>query len=210
MKKKKILVTGLIILAIAMSFGLPKTKYRPLGTLKKICIPFDSDLWKSKDISYLLNLNDKRYNFVGDAFARLYSNKNGQSLLFLVLDAGNFHNPKVCFRGSGYEVKELNDTEFKIGNRSLKAPTIFAKKGSDAAVIVYWLCIDKKKATWGQQKMIEFWSSFMNRQKSAFMVRLEMPSEEKNIPNSLKLAKNFLEDLSKGLSVEESGYLFGE
>jgi len=103
---KQIFVVAVIGIAILIAFALPKPKYQGLNILKQINIPTEFGQWSGKDVAQDLNINDDRYKFISDIFARTYTNKEGASLLFLILDAGNFHNPKVCFGSSGYTIKE--------------------------------------------------------------------------------------------------------
>jgi len=111
--------TLLLLLAVTMvvAFALPKCKYKGADTLSRVNIPTAMTGWQSVDVSS--NLKSKMadqevYNFVGDVFARAYGNFLGERLLFLVLDAGNFHNPKVCYGASGYKITELDDIELAL------------------------------------------------------------------------------------------------
>ncbi|MFA6217708.1 MAG: exosortase C-terminal domain/associated protein EpsI [Candidatus Omnitrophota bacterium] len=209
-QQKSIIIIVIFVLAIIISFALPKPKYKSLNILSQIRIPETAVEWKSKDISKEFNTKDERYNFLSEIFARIYTDKNDNSLLFLVLDAGNFHNPKVCFSASGYKVKELNDTEIKVAGRSFKALSLYTQKGNEGIVLLYWLCIDKKVTSWTGQKIKELWASLFQTKKAGLMVRLEIPAQEKSIEGALTFGQKFLNDLSSNLSPDQISYLFGK
>jgi EpsI family protein len=207
---KQLITAGLLLLTILGSFYLPKAKYQSINILKEINIPSRMPGWQSQDISGQLNPQDKRYNFIGDVFARVYTNKYGESLVFLVLDAGNFHNPKVCFGGSGYEPRDVEKIKIESGASSFLAQTVFMKKTGESRLVVYWLCIDKKIASWGQQKAIELWSTLINKKKPGLMVRLEIPASEETIPFAVKLVQEFISELKSKLSAQDAEYVFGK
>ena len=48
-------------------------------------------------------------------------------------------------------MKELNDTEFHILGRTIKAPTLYAQNGSENLLVIYWICIDKELVNWTEQ-----------------------------------------------------------
>ncbi|MDD4938635.1 MAG: hypothetical protein PHI60_00530 [Candidatus Omnitrophica bacterium] len=49
-----------------------------------------------------------------------------------------------------------------------------------------------------------------NKKKVGLMARLDIPSSEDNINGSLKLAREFIEDISGRIPQEESAYIFGK
>ncbi len=209
-RQKPFVIIIILALAIIVSFALPKAKYKSLNILDQIRIPETAADWSSKDISKEFNTDDERYNFLSDIFARIYTDKNDNNLLFLVLDAGNFHNPKVCFSASGYKVKELTDTELKVAGRSFKAISLYTQRGNEGIVLLYWLCIDKKITSWTGQKLKELWASVFQTKKAGLMIRLEIPAQEKSTEAALAFGKKFLNDLSSNLSPDQLDYLFGK
>jgi EpsI family protein len=209
-QQKSAVIIAILILAITISFALPKPKYKSLDILSEMRIPESAADWHSKDISKEFNTQDERYNFLSEIFARVYTDKNDNSLLFLVLDAGNFHNPKVCFTASGYKVKELSDTQISVAGRSFKAISLYTQRGNDGIVLLYWLCIDKKITSWTGQKVKELWASIFQTRKAGLMVRLEIPAQEKSIDGALAFGRKFLNDLSSKLSPDQIDYLFGK
>ncbi len=195
---------------MAISFGLPKSKYKSPNILLQLKIPFYADGWYGKNVSDKLNLRDERYNFISEIFARLYMNKYNESLVFLILDAGNFHNPKACFGSSGYHARDLADTEFNTGKHRFKARTIYFQKGEEGFIVIYWICIDKKRVDWTRQKLLQLWYSLFNKEKVGLMVRLDMPVNFRNFNSSVKNAQDFITDISSEIPAEQAEYIFGK
>lgn len=210
MNKKFLAAAILLSVTIIISFALPKKRYESPLLLYKIKIPFYLNDWRGKDVEKKLNLNDEQYNFMSEIFARAYINISGQRLLLIILNAGNFHDPKVCLDTSGYTLRELDDVEFSVLGRTFKAHAVYTKKGKTDTLIIYWLCVDKKITDWAGQKIWKFWNLLLNDKKVSFMLRLDIPTEKNNLKDSLKLAKEFLDDLSASLPSDQVEYLFGK
>ena len=209
MPKKYLLILFLFIATAFASFALPKPKYESPDILSRLEIPYRIGPWQGKDILQELNLNDDRFRFVNKIFAREYSRPDGARLILLILDAGNFHNPKVCYGSSGYQIRDLNNVEFALAKRTLQAPALYAQKGSEGLLITYWLCIDKKITGWAGQKFSEFWRSLFNKKRTGLMVRLDVPITAGNINYSLQSAQDFVTQLFSSLPPSSSAYLFG-
>lgn len=206
---KKIIVITLLLLTIAISFLFPKPKYQGEEILKKINIPWRMSGWQSRNIAYQLKTGDDRYNFIGDIFARMYANRYGEKLLFLVLDAGNFHNPKVCYGGSGFGIEDLNSTKIETKFSTIEAQTLFAKKEKSGTLIIYWLCINKKLASWSEQKTIELWNTLLNKKKTGLMVRVEVPTDKDHLNESIRLAQEFFVSIANSINKEDAEFIFG-
>lgn len=162
------------------------------------------------DISDNVNLEENKYNFISDLFARVYQDENGRQLLLLILDAGNFHTPKGCFSSSGFLVKEMQDSVFKTQDKTFKANTLQVQNDDHDTILFYWLCIDKEIVGWIGQKIIELWSTVINKKKAGLMVRLEIPANGENVQNCRDFGQKFLQDLNKTLDLEQRQYLFGK
>ncbi|MFH1238872.1 MAG: exosortase C-terminal domain/associated protein EpsI [bacterium] len=207
---KNLIVLTLIILTAAASFLLPKTKYTSPDILGQLRIPEKFHYWASKDVSAEFNPNDLRYNFISRVFARQYVNKYKQYLTFLILDAGNFHNPKVCYGSSGYKSRDLDIPRIKIKNRALKATAVFFEKPGESCVIVYWITINKKPVDWTGQKLLQLWYSLFNKEKAGLMVRLDIPATPQTVDSALKLAQEFISQIASQIPPDQQDYLFGK
>lgn len=130
--------------------------------------------------------------------------------MMLILDAGNFHNPKICFSGAGYKLKELDDIEINVLNRRLKAHVFYAQKGNEGLLLVYWMCIDKKIVDWTGQKVKELFYSLINKKRMGLMIRLDIPAGQDDIPGAVLFARKFIQNLAASLPPNQAEYLFGK
>lgn len=206
------IVVILLLLSIILSFAFPKARYEGTGFISQLKIPDTFSEWQGKDITGNLDLNMEadRYKFISGALAYEYVNKDGMKLLFIILDAGNFHHPKVCYTSAGFTVKELKDAEFHTLNSTLKAHTLYTEKGGEGFLSFYWISIDKKIAhEWIEQKIKQLYFSLFNKKRVGLMVRIDIPAKEENIKDAIIPAEQFVRDLSKALPSEDADYIFG-
>ncbi len=207
---KKIIILGSILgLTLLVSFGLPKTKYKSPDILSKLEIPARTENWRSKDISTQLNLGDERYNFISEIYARAYTNYYGETVLWLILDAGNFHNPKVCFGSSGFTIEELPDLEIKLPHRTLKAKMLYTGKPKEGYLLIYWITINKNIVDWTQQKILQLWYALFNKEKIGLMVRFDIPTSRDRIENAQKIAQELLVEVLPQIPPDQAEYIFG-
>ncbi|MFN3533003.1 MAG: exosortase C-terminal domain/associated protein EpsI [Candidatus Brocadia sp.] len=209
-KNKKGLITiALLLFPIIYCFGFPKAKYESLNILSQLRIPLEMNGWQGVDVEQEWNIEDETYNFVSQALDREYVNVSGKNLFFLVLDAGNFHNPKVCSNSSGFSVRELNDIEFHISNHKFQAHSLYVEKDAEGFLIIYWICIDKNIVDWTRQKIKQLWFSLVNKKRASLMIRLDVPAKEDTIGDALKLAEDFIVDLGRAMPSDQASYIFG-
>jgi len=209
MKTRLYITIFLLLSTITIAFALPKPQYQSPDIIGKLTIPGTMRSWRSQDISTLLTQNkDDRYNFISDVFARRYKTNFGE-LTFFVLDAGNFHHPRICFRSSGYKIKALDDTELKSKNRTFQAKTLFAQKKSGGTVIIYWMIINKKQVNWTEQKFQHIWHQLFNKEKVGVMGRIDIPIDGNNTNLAVNLAQKFMRDIIPLISDDDAGYMFG-
>jgi EpsI family protein len=207
------IVVLLFVFAVILSFASPKIKYEGMDFLSKLKIPLTLTNWEGKEVSEELNINPGEgvFNFISDVIAYQYVNKEGKNLVFIILDAGNFHDPKVCFTYAGYKIKEMNDTKFNIASSPLKVHTIFTKKSGGDFLSFYWIVIDKNIAhEWIEQKLKQLYFSLFNKKRVGLMVRIDIPATEDDIGSAVAITEDFLDNLSKVLPQEESEYIFGK
>ena len=203
-------IAGLALAAAFLSaYILPKPHYAGANLLPKFAALQTLSGWTSRDVAATLDLDDERYNFISDVFARTYTAPDGRTLLFLILDAGNFHHPKVCFTSAGFDVKELRDFPVTSGGEPFAAKALYASKGPDAFLVLYWLAIDGRVVDWTGQKFNQFWSSLLHKRRPGLMVRLDIPIPKDHPEKALAFAQSFLSDVSRTLPPESAPYLFG-
>ena len=212
-KSKSIIVIVLLSLTVIAAFTIPRARYVGTGFISKLNLPESMNNWHGKDITDSLNLDfDKDWNkFISEAVIYEYINKAGKRLNFIILDAGNFHNPNVCFTAAGFEIEELADTELNIAGRSIKATTLFTTKENQSNLSLYWIIIDKKISNnWIEQKIKQLYFSLFNRDRVGLMVRIDVPAERDNIKQAILIAEEFLNKLFNVLPSEQSQFVFGE
>lgn len=206
----------LINTAAAVCFP-PQSKYHSPDVLSQLQIPEQTALWTSRDVSDVINPGDLRYNFISRIFARVYRAPSGCSLLFLILDAGNFHNPKVCFGAGGFAAADLPRASFKIKDHALKAHAVFFEKPGDTIqgrpgesyLVIYWLTINKEPVDWTRQKWLELKYALFNKEKTGLMMRVDIPVARESLPAALSCAREFLSAVAASLPPEQAEYVFG-
>lgn len=208
--KNPVLIIVLLLVTMGASFFIPLPKYTSLNILSTIDIPTQMPGWRSVDVSKELNLKDERYNFINNVFARIYYNGYGEQVLFLVLDAGNFHNPKVCYTSTGFKVQELQDASFDFGQKRMHTTALHMDKPQQGLYMFYWLCIDQKIQTWGGQKLAELWSTLLNKKKAGLMVRMEIPDQFRTPQQAESLAQDLLGAINKAIKPEQREFVFGK
>lgn len=211
-KSKFIIVTILLSFALIAGYVIPVERYVSTGFISNLKMPLSISEWTGNDVKDRLNLDfDKDWNkFISDALINEYTNKDGQKLVFIMLDAGNFHHPNVCFTSAGYEIKELGNTEFNISDRSIKAHTLFTTKGTESNLSFYWIVIDKNIThKWINQKLRQLYFSLFNRQRVGLMVRIDVPTKKENIQDTIKVAAQFVKDINRALPPDQADYIFG-
>ncbi len=210
---KYLIVIILLLSAILLSFTFSRTKYTGTNFISHLEIPYHISGLVGQDVKEALDLNteDEKYGFISEALAYEYTNYEGNKLIFIILNAADFHHPNVCLTGAGFKIKELRDTEFNISGRSFRAHTLYSKKGEESFLSLYWISIDKKIANeWIEQKVKQLYFSMFNRKRIGLMIRIDIPVKDENIDTALTLARQFVSALESSLPPEKAEYIFGK
>ena len=210
LQQKPLVVISLLIITMALAYGLPRPKYQSTDILKTITLPDRAGNWRGEDIKQQLNLGQAQYFYIDDIKTKKYVNAQGITIYFTLLDAGNFHHPKLCFSGAGYTPEDLPDTVFDSSNARFPAPTIFFKKKGEDTLVMYWLCINQQRVDWAGQKLKEFWFTLWGKKKTGFTIRLDIPVSEDNIKPAVMAAQDLVKTLSRNLPKSEAEYIFGK
>lgn len=214
MKNLKFYLASLILIAAITAVNtLPKPKYEGTSILSDLNMPTELRDWRSIDYSgNIAETKDDRYNFLSGAFARIFGVREGRSLLMLILDAGNFHHPQLCYAGSGFKIKELSDTELTTYRGPVRVKTFLASKEAtkEKIVVMYWMCINKQKVDWTEQKFTQLWHSLFNKKQVGLMTRLDLPAGDGDIDAAVAFGQRFIVDLTKEIPTEKSEWLFGK
>lgn len=200
----------LLLTTVTYCFSTARAKYVSTDILSQLEIPLEISGWQGKNTEQELDLEEDKYHFISNIFDREYVNKDGKNLYWLILDAGNFHNPKVCSNSAGFKVRELNTIDFSVFNRTLTANCLYLEKDAEGYLMVYWMCIDKNIVDWTGQKIGELWYSLLNKKKAGLMIRFDIPCTEDSIESALTLVKEFMVDLHGVIPPGQLEYIFGK
>ena len=205
-------VTPSVLLAftLAGAHALPVPRHTSPNVLPHLRVPQQLDRWTSREVSQQLNLQDPRYSFISHVIARLYVDQRGSQVLLLVLDARNFHHPKVCFTGSGFAIHELEDMTIVAAGRKFSAHALHAEKRDQGFLVIYWMTIDGRHVEWTEQKLKQVWFSLTNRQQVGLMVRLDIPTDWNHLESAKMFARDFLSRITEQLPERDLAYLLGQ
>ena len=208
---KFILIYVVLSAGIYFIFFTPKNKYKSknkaVGILKSVPLNFGG--WEGKAVKIAKNeLKDDFYNFISGIFVIEYKNsKKEENLRLIIVDAGNFHYPKVCFKGAGYKVKNFNMENLKIKGKRIKVFSQLNIKEKEEILTVYWIVMDGAVVkSWGEQKFKQFFYSLFNKKHIGFMVRIDIPYKGKK---TVSCINNFLNSLYDAFPDENRKYVFG-
>lgn len=220
---KPLVVSVLLLGTIAVVFLVPKPKYQGSAILTQIKVPLKFAGWTGKDTSEEAKSQADKNEFISMILSYEYTNAAGEIVYFSILDAGNFHNPKICMGGAGYINREMPDVMLTIkdhaagpagsgeaADRGLRATAVYFGKGNEGILTAYWIMIDKEQVDWTKQKMKEFFYSLLNKRKVGLMVRLDIPTSDQGIPRAQELAREFVAALYPQLPLEQREYIFGK
>jgi len=207
-------IVGLfLVLCVSVVYFTPRAKYAGKAIAAEVLdsIPKDGRHWQGRDIEDIGNdLESEVYSFISRVFARQYVSKASpeQSVFLIVLDAGNFHYPKVCFQGAGFISEELPQRELNLPGGKLKAHLMLSKKKNEQLLSIYWICIDKEIVpTWAQQKIKQLYYSLFNKERVGLMVRIDI-AVTGNIDKSVEIAQAFLNDIYQATPPQYRDYIF--
>ncbi len=206
--KRSIVIAVILIATMAIAYGLPKERYKSTDILKEISIPLTVGRWQGVVHKNDIKLMDEKYNFIQALDLREYTHPTGRKVYLFVLDAGNFHNPKVCMTSSGFVTNELNDIDYKL-SQPFSAAAITIAKDKTMVLISYWITINGKRVGWMEQKATEFWFSLIGKRKAGLMVRIDVPTSEQDLPTATEAVQDFVRSLSVSVNAKDHKYIFG-
>ena len=195
----------------------PQAKYEGKGVVLSVMesVPASFGRWRGQDISVKIDDENPVYNFLSEAFARFYVDRYlpSKGVFFLLVDAGNFHHPKVCMRAGGVQTESLAPRIIKVGDedKEIQVHLVLTEEEKRDSLIVYWICIDKKVIQqWIDQKVHQFFYSLFNKKSVGLMVRADIDCSREDIDEGVEYAEKFFSDMYQALPEESREYLFGE
>ena len=209
-KYRPIITTLLLAVTIALAFGIPKTKYQGTDVLAAIDLPPATPGWTVEDVTDEIDQGGNNMNFLGHILVREYDKDQGPLLYLFLLDANNFHHPKACIGGAGFDSEDLKDIEFNVSGHSWKAKAIYFQKQDEGFLTVYWICINKEQVDWTGQKFLQLWDSLYSKKKPGVMVRIDITATKDQIDQAGQTIQRLLTDLAAQMTPEQQNYLFGK
>jgi EpsI family protein len=206
---KPYIVIALISFTFLYCLAVPEAKYISSEVSSHIKIPYEIHDWQGIDIKNEWNLEEEEFQLYGQVLEREYTNGDKKNIFLTILDAHNFHNPKVCSNSTGFKVRELDEQRFHIKDFVLKTNALHIRRDAEGFFLIYWICIDEAVVDWTKQKMKLLYSSLVNKERVSLMIRLDIPGGPEALGDALGLAQAFITDLFQSLSPEDAGYIFG-
>ena len=209
-KTKSLILIAIILIPIAVSFGLPKIKYQSFDIIEYLNIPLFIGTWLGEEMpntdeelkmKFAFINKSKQFYFWKEHGSEIYLNyhfskKNGSEVYFTLLNAGNFHNPKSCYTGTGYEPRYEGTHNIKLSkNTTLQFDSYLMLKKNSDLLTTYWMCVDGKRVNWLELKLNELICSLTNRKSINVLTRIDVPANPGNIDRALTVTKNFILEL---------------
>jgi len=222
-RTKSLILIAIILIPIAVSFGLPKIKYQSFDIIGHLNIPLSIGSWFGKE----LPKNEKeikKWDFINKSkqyhYYKIYgpylyqyysfSRKDEVQIYFSLLNAGNFHNPKNCYTGIGYKPQYKGTYNIRLAkNTTLQFETYLMSKKNNDLLTTYWMCIDGKRVNWLEIKLNKFICSLTGKKSINILARIDVYTNPGNTDKALTLTKDFIHDLYKKLDKDKRVYIFG-
>jgi EpsI family protein len=238
-KTKSLTLIAILLIPIAVSFGLPQIKYRIINNIKYLNIPLSIGNWLGKELpkneeeikNWDLNYKlygpylyhsysfskikrwDLIYKLYGPNLYQSYSfsRRDGSQIYFSLLNAGFLHNPKTCYTGIGYKPRYEGTYNVILSkNNTLQFDSYLMLKKNNDLLTTYWMCIDGKKVNWLEQKLNELICSITGKKSINILARIDVPTNPNKTDKALAITKDFIRDLYKTLDKNKTVYIFGE
>lgn len=206
---RPLIASILILSAWTVSIAVPQPQYQSTDYLSHISIPHTMPHWISRDISGSLNIRDKRYAFMSKVIAREYRSDLGESLLLLIMDTSNFHNPQICFEGTGFTVNVLPSRDLGVGVGSIRPKLLMTQKGKESTLVVYWMTMDGQPIDWAQGKLKELLLNIFGKKRSGLMCRLDIACQPSSVDVCIDTASDFLDSINSHLNESDTKTVFG-
>jgi EpsI family protein len=212
MNNRNYIISLIFLLALAAIYGIPRPKYHGTNVLQELDVPLSFGAWHGQDNPDEAQPLDDKFNFINTLISRTYTGPQGETLDLMILDAGNFHNPKICMGGAGYIARDLPDlgVTFPVEGKKRDFTEVYFTKDNEGDLVIYWIVINKKQVNWTQQKFQEFFYSIFNKKKVGLMVRLDIAAKDNDTAGAEAIAQDFIRSLSSKLTLGQRDIIFGQ
>ncbi|HPS20790.1 MAG TPA: exosortase-associated EpsI family protein [Candidatus Omnitrophota bacterium] len=196
----------------------PKWKYEGKEVVLSVMqnVPDIFGRWRGRNVDSGVNDENPIYNFISKISSKFYYDLYlpERGVMFTLLDAGNFHYPKICMRGGGKETTDFAPRTINVGGKEITVQMVLAEDPKDKKsgnLTVYWISIDKKPVKeWIQHKLHQLVYSLFNRKSVGLMVRADIRCTRDNVDDGVKYVEKFFNDLYKDLPQDSREYIFGK
>ena len=138
-------------------------------------------------------------------------NKDGGEVFLSLLNAGNFHNPKICYTGIGYKPRYEGEYNIILGKKTaLRFDSYLMLKKNNNLLTTYWMCIDGKRVNWMEQKVSELICSLTGKKTINILARIDVHTNPGNTDKALAVTKDFIRALYEKLDKNKTAYIFGK
>ncbi len=208
--RKPLIASFLLMAAGVAAFCLPKPKYQGTEIISKINLPQTLAGWNAEDITDEYAQNQKNMNFIGHVLVREYDKDQGPLLYVFILDGDNFHHPKTCVGGAGFDAEDLPEMTFSVPHHTWKAKAVYFSKKDEGFLTLYWICIDKEEVGWGGQKLKTLWDALTQKKKTGVMVRIDITTTRELLGQAGQYAQELLTAIAAQIPASQQDYLFGK
>lgn len=211
---KHLFTSILLVLTLAASLLSGKAQFKSIDVVSQLNIPLHFNRWQGQNAPNAYQTESQKPDFIAKTLLLYYWIPDEANLSLLLINAGNFHNPRTCYTGSGYTPKEYANLEIELSkNVALKGESyIMQKSETEAFFTTYWMIVDGRRVDWLEQKFKEFFFALINKRRANLMVRIDVPLYEVN-QEVFKWAENvtrlFIQDLYKASDTQDKYYIFG-
>jgi len=206
---------AIILVAVCIVYFTPKAKHQ--SSRKEVLsvmgsIPDAFGRWRGRNIDVEIDREQPVYNFLSKALSKFYYDLYlpDKGVFFVLLDAGNFHYPKICMMGGGMKTTDLPQRTIDVQGNKIPLYLILAEGEQSTSLITYWICIDKHLVTrWSEQKIRQLFYTMFNKKSTGFMIRADIICPDGDIDKGVQYVEKFFNDMYKDLPDETREYLFG-
>jgi EpsI family protein len=210
-KAKSLIIIAIIFITILVSFYSPKIRYQSFDILEYINMPLSIGNWLGKELPNKDEEEKKAFTYINKSKQYYFWKKDGSEIYFSLLNAENFHDPKVCYTGIGYKPRYEGTHKINLSkSTTLQFDTYLMLKKNNTLLTTYWMCINGKNVNWLELKLNKRIYALTNKESINVLTRIDVPTNPKNTEKALAVTKDFLRDLYRILDKNKSVYVFGK
>lgn len=206
-----ILAILLVVISLSWIYVFKKNQtYQAAGIFQKLDLPRQIDGWNGQEVKQDLQLGQGLFSYIGAYQMLKYKHQDGRIIFVTLMDAGNFHHPKLCFKGSGYVAQEHANTLLNLQHKTMSVETTFFKKPRENTLVIYWLTVNQHHVNWTEQKAWDLLFRLLGKKREGLIVRIDVLTGSQGVNQSIEAVKDFTRSLSEHVDENTRLYLFGD